>query len=524
MFDQMNPVIPFNAAERNGDTCNTFTFAQRIEIGCVFNSGLSSAADISMKYHCHISYVYKLGRLARTFLNTYADQEEYANASGLIPITKQFVELSVVCLRTVCQASLEDSVRFVNMVYHYHISVSTASNICHKYGHIAFDWNQSIPLNNIRIGANDEIFFGRTQRQMILAGVDLKSTYIYCAMISSDRKAETWELLMRCCRDQGLSLNVSISDAGASLIKGVGDAFDGACFTQLDVFHSLRDLGDPISKLETRAYSLIEEMVRLEGVLNGPKPHQKTREKYALLSQEIDSILTLSDTLKTLKEMVRELLDFTGYSRRETESLLRWIVDEMKAAVMICKPLKCISVHKLLHAISTFEGRISKSLSFIDYLMISFDNTAEQFGVNPEAVRLVYRIRNVIPFSQEYMFMHRRIQRLLHNSTVSFDSLVQAVNSIVNASKKASSMIENVNSRLRTALNDSRGMSVYYLALLIMYLNTKDLRRSEIGERKGKSPYEMLTGETVAFLDILFPGYKWILPLWKSAAKRALAA
>ena len=85
-------------------------------------------------------------------------------------------------------------------------------------------------------------------------------------------------------------------------------------------------------------------------------------------------------------------------------------------------------------------------------------------------------------------------------------------------------MIENVNSRLRTALNDSRGMSVYYLALLIMYLNTKDLRRSEIGERKGKSPYEMLTGETVAFLDILFPGYKWILPLWKSAAKRALAA
>ena len=495
-----------------------FTMYERIVIGCTLNSGLVPARNIAIHYQCDVSYVYRLGRLADQFLAVYTSDE---SINGIIPLTKQFLDVTVVCLRVVCQASEEDTVRFIRMVYQQQISVSTVSNICKTYGDIALKWNSKVSLNNISIGANDEIFFGRAQRQMILAGVDLKSTYVYGMVISPDRKAETWQLFMMCLKDQGLDLDVSISDAGASLIRGISDSFEN-CFCQLDVFHSLKDLGEPFIQLERKAYSLLDEMFIKEATLKGPKPHKSTRIRFEELSQNMNAILNMVDTLQILYSWVHELLDFTGYSHYETQDLLLWIVHEMHATLDQYRCLNgLINTGRVRHAINIFEGRIPKSLSFIDYAYRLVEQLSKTLGVDPAAAHMMYRLCAFSPFSEEYAHMKRRIDSLLRCTEMTFEMLEKEVQTVIASAQKASSMIENVNSRLRTALNDSRGMTPLYLALLMLFINTKEYRRSMISERIGKSPYELLTGKKVSFMDILFPDFHPVLPVWSMLKKAA---
>jgi hypothetical protein len=61
---------------------------------------------------------------------------------------------------------------------------------------------------------------------------------------------------------------------------------------------------------------------------------------------------------------------------------------------------------------------------------------------------------------------------------------------------RASSVVENFTSRLRTYFFLRRSLGQDYLALLQFFLNHRRLLRSEHPERVGKSPRELLTGES----------------------------
>jgi hypothetical protein len=59
---------------------------------------------------------------------------------------------------------------------------------------------------------------------------------------------------------------------------------------------------------------------------------------------------------------------------------------------------------------------------------------------------------------------------------------------------RASSVIENINSRLRGYFCLRRELGADYLSLLQFFLNHRRLLRSAHGERTGQSPAELLTG------------------------------
>ena len=61
---------------------------------------------------------------------------------------------------------------------------------------------------------------------------------------------------------------------------------------------------------------------------------------------------------------------------------------------------------------------------------------------------------------------------------------------------RASSVIENLNSRLRNYFFLRRHLGSDYLALLQFFLNHRRFLRSERAERVGKSPAELLTGQS----------------------------
>ena len=56
-------------------------------------------------------------------------------------------------------------------------------------------------------------------------------------------------------------------------------------------------------------------------------------------------------------------------------------------------------------------------------------------------------------------------------------------------------MVENLNSRLRNYFFLRRSLGDNYLSLLQFFLNHRCFLRSQVPERVGKSPKQLLTGE-----------------------------
>src|SRR5581483_5315815 len=71
----------------------------------------------------------------------------------------------------------------------------------------------------------------------------------------------------------------------------------------------------------------------------------------------------------------------------------------------------------------------------------------------------------------------------------------EAVATVATRVVRASSVVENLNSRLRNYFFLRRQLGPDYLALLQFFLNHRRFLRSERPERAGKSPAELLTGQ-----------------------------
>jgi len=77
-----------------------------------------------------------------------------------------------------------------------------------------------------------------------------------------------------------------------------------------------------------------------------------------------------------------------------------------------------------------------------------------------------------------------------------FYPLQHAVQQALAQVVRASSIIENLNSRLRSYFFLRRELGPEYLDLLRFFLNHRRFQRSQRAERVGRSPIELLTGQT----------------------------
>ena len=76
-----------------------------------------------------------------------------------------------------------------------------------------------------------------------------------------------------------------------------------------------------------------------------------------------------------------------------------------------------------------------------------------------------------------------------------FLPVTEAVESVMKSTPRASSLVENLNSRLRNYFFLRKHLNSDYLDLLRFFLNHRTFMTSRIPERVGKSPTELMTGE-----------------------------
>ena len=76
-----------------------------------------------------------------------------------------------------------------------------------------------------------------------------------------------------------------------------------------------------------------------------------------------------------------------------------------------------------------------------------------------------------------------------------FHGVMEAVGKALEETPRASSMVENLNSRLRNYFFLRRSLGDSFLSLLKFFLNHRQFMRSLKPERVGKSPKQLLTGD-----------------------------
>ena len=145
-----------------------------------------------------------------------------------------------------------------------------------------------------------------------------------------------------------------------------------------------------------------------------------------------------------------------------------------------------------IKAAAATQNHRDQLLAFAKQLDEDLANLAVEFQVSLATVRELLDVQRMDERQPQRWQKEAALREQLRDR---FYPLDQAVRDLVGKVVRASSIIENINSRLRKYFFLRRDAGAGYLQLLQFFLNHRRFLRSEHADRVGKSPAELLTGE-----------------------------
>jgi hypothetical protein len=133
-----------------------------------------------------------------------------------------------------------------------------------------------------------------------------------------------------------------------------------------------------------------------------------------------------------------------------------------------------------------------RSMAFAPRLDGELDRLAQRFAVPVFRLRQVLALQERGPTTPAYWSQVAALQHSLHGR---FHAIDQALLELRHRLHRASSLVENLNGRLRNYFFLRRQIGPQYLDLLRFFLNHSPFPRSQHPERVGKTPAERLTGQ-----------------------------
>ena len=482
----ITPIIPEQKLCGNIKENKRYEDGEKFIIGCQAIGG-KPVAKISDETGMSREYIYQQKAKVCDYATGLDDSEPEVPT---LRLDKNNIDRIILSLTFDCQSSNEGIARFFEAVIKEKtVSTGYISSVIAEAAKRAQAYDDQIDLSGISQGANDEIFQCGIP---ILVGVDPESTYAYLLEESNDRTAETWSIYLDDRKDHGLNLQTSINDGGAGLMAGIPQVFPDVEI-QADTFHALYDMGKEISKLEGKAHKMIKNEQVLENNLAGKRPRAKNKEALEEIRPKVAEAVNLYDLLFILYTWFNELISFSGHSMAEALDLARWVLQEMDALAADTPSLRkeIAKALKSLPSLLSFLGRLERGM----------EAAAKEADLPVEGFRLMYRqlaYRTWSPQSNDLLYQ----QVLLLGKR--YDEARYIFQCLLDRTKKASSLVENLNGRIRSFIEVKRIIPTNSFVLLKVYFNTRRYKRSSCKERIGKSPLELLTGTPQpSFLEAL---------------------
>jgi len=454
-------------------------------------TALSSGNGVSRQF------IYKNAAKAEEALNAaFEPKSKDDDVLFTLPITKAWIRRFVLGLILICHASFRGVIELLRDLFNYeNISLGTIHNIVQQAVTKARTVNNAENLSQIRVGANDEIF---QANKPVLVGCDVSSSYCYLLSAEEHRDGTTWGVHLLDLSERGLKPDYTIADGGKGLRAGQAAAWENVpCHA--DVFHVERELTKLASYLERRALGCISACEKLEQKMKRAKQRssgRKLSKKLGLSRQAEAKALDLAQDIQLLTDWIKnDILSLSGPESTVREELFDFVIKELSKREHLC-------AHRIAPVLSTLQNQKKEILAFTHVLGKKLDQIADNFSIPKYLVYRVCELQGISKKSTPYWQQETSLRRKLYGKL--YDDVQADVLKAMADTPRASSIVENLNSRLRNYFFLRKQIGNDYLELLRFFLNHRRFMRSECPERVNKSPAEIMTGKSHPhWLDLL---------------------
>ena len=253
-----------------------------------------------------------------------------------------------------------------------------------------------------------------------------------------------------------------------------------------DTFHMIKDLNDLKRMMNNREKSTATNVLTLESKLERAKLKDKIKQykqQLKLAWQQAEAATSLHASISTLSGwMQHDILVVAGYDYKTRLSLVTFIADEFKKLESGCS-------HRIKPVRLTLQKNASKLLGFVSNLESDFAQYADELGCDVYWLwEICYAQRYPVSSSKH----HQRLQKVRSRLKHKFHEAYSGVIAIMDSIEKTSSLVENLNGRIRRFMQGHVTATQETLELLRFILNNSRFNRSRREHRVGKSPAEIL--------------------------------
>lgn len=401
-------------------------------------------------------------------------------------MTKNWLYQLILGLVLICHSSYRGVVELFRDLFDLPISVGTVHNRLQAVTTTAVEINQSQNLSAIEVGLHDEIF---QANHPVLVGVDAASTYCYLLKSVEHCDEESWGYYLLETMAQGLAPKYTIADGGKALRAGQ-KAVMPTIPCHGDVFHIQQQFGQVANGLDRQAQGATTRRIKIEKQIAKAQVSDSVTQTMIIEQVKANRLeqglmARARDVKILLQWFSHDVLALAGPSLAVRQELFDFIAAELQQRESKQYP----TIRKLRKALHNQRDQL---LAFAGVLDQKLATIAQRFELPLQVVREVCLLHQKRPTSNAYWArwnqLHSRLSR-------KFYALMEVVGEVLIQTPRASSMVENLNSRLRNYFFLRRSLGEAYLSTFQFFLNHRCFMRSLKPERVGKSPKQLLTGE-----------------------------
>ena len=442
-------------------------------------SHIAAAHQVSRKF------VYQQGDKAQQALNeSFAPSHGNDDVLFHLPVTKNWLYQLILGLVLICHSSYRGVVELFLDLFDMPISIGTVHNRLQSTAEKATEINQSQDLSGIKVGLHDEIF---QVNRPVLVGVDAASTYCYLLKEVEHRDEDTWGWHLLKAMEQGFEPNYTIADGGSGLRAGQKAVMPKTpCHG--DVFHIQQQFEQVANGLARQAQGATTRRSNLEqkiaqAKLKGNMTQKLTIQRVKAKRREAGLVARAHDVKILCQWFSHDVLALAGPDLVVRQELFDFVEAELQQRESKQYP----TIRKLRKALHNQRDQL---LAFAGVLDQKLAAIATRFELPLQAVRNICLLHRKTNTSNAYW---ERWNQLHSELSGKFYGVMEAVGEALKQTPRASSMVENLNSRLRNYFFLRKSLGDDYLNLLQFFLNSRCFMRSLKPERVGKSPTELLT-------------------------------
>ena len=450
---------------------------------------------LAIQHQVSRKFLYQQGQKAGEAIDVaFSSSSNEQEVLFYLPVTQTWLFQLILALVLICHCSYRGVVELLRDLFDLPISVGTIHNRLKSAADKASAINRTQDLSAIRVGLHDEIYQGG---QPVLVGVDARSTYCYLLAAAESRDENTWGFHLLEAMEQGLNPEYTIADAAKGLRAGQKAALgDTPCHG--DLFHIQQQCQSLTNILSRQAAGATSQRQQIEQQMQQAKQQgrgNRLSTKLTLARQAEQQAVQLAKDVKILTQWLsHDVLALAGPPLPHRQELFDFIVAELRrrevSGYLRIRSLR-VALEKQRHDLLAFAKVLDEKLLEI----------AQQLDTPLFLVRAVCLLHRRKPTSTAYW---TRWNQLHHQLSGKFHLVIEAVSQAMQQTPRASSLVENLNSRLRNYFFLRRQLGPQYLNLLKFFLNHRTFIRSECPERVGKSPTELMTGQPHAhWLELL---------------------